>query len=34
MDQWIDWISHKRASIIESRIQILQQQIEQFKAIL
>lgn len=34
MDQWIEWISHKRASIIESRIQILQQQIEQFKAIL
>ena len=34
MDQWIDWISHKRAYIIESRIQILQQQIEQFKAIL
>lgn len=34
MGQWIDWISHKRASIIESRIQILQQQIEQFKAIL
>ena len=34
MDQWIDWISHKRTSIIESRIQILQQQIEQFKAIL
>ena len=34
MDQWIDWISHKRASSIESRIQILQQQIEQFKAIL
>ena len=34
MDQWIDWIRHKRASIIESRIQILQQQIEQFKAIL
>ena len=34
MDQWIDWIRQKRASIIESRIQILQQQIEQFKAIL
>lgn len=34
MEQWIDWINSKRASIIESRIQILQQQIDQFKAIL
>ncbi|WP_255439047.1 hydrogenase nickel incorporation protein HypB [Aestuariibacter sp. GS-14] len=34
MEQWIDWIKRKRASIIEARIQILQQQIDQFKAIL
>ena len=34
MQEWLDWINTKRAAIIESRIHLLQQQVEQFKAIL
>jgi hydrogenase nickel incorporation protein HypB len=34
MQEWLDWINTKRAAIIESRIYLLQQQVEQFKAIL
>ena len=34
MQEWLDWINTKRAAIIDSRIYLLQQQVEQFKAIL